>query len=94
MKLEYGSKEQTKILDEHGSTVMVETKFRAGIMTTPTRMRYNIKIKVMDRAQELEEYAKFSDELKQHSGWFDPYWQWQKHASGMFIIKSYTVVES
>lgn len=52
----------TKI-DSEGSTMTDEIKYHNGLEVKPTHRRVEMRVKVTDKTQELQEYLKFSDSL-------------------------------
>jgi hypothetical protein len=98
LKIAYGSTERTQILDEQGSTVTTETKFRAGVPNWPVRMRYHILHKCSSQRQEHEAYMLFSNQLVSDKTMLDPAVSIEhtKHGdeAGYYFLKtSYTKLE-
>lgn len=93
--MRYGSERITTTLDAEGSTLTVETKYKEHQVMPPIRKEYQIRIKVKDKKQELEEYLRFSDETKDK---IDPQFKIEHSAIGnqqgfYYVVKVYTVLE-
>lgn len=99
MKVSNGSHEETKILDDNGSTESSETKyFGKGHKSYPVRHRFRIRRKVANQREEQEEYATFSDDLITDKTMLDPVFEIEHTKKGdeegyYFVIRCYTKLE-
>ena len=61
--MKFGDKKETHFLNSLGSSVKTTKKYREGRVDSSFR-HYRFKIKVMDDKQELEEFMRFTNEIK------------------------------
>ncbi len=62
--MQYGKEVTVSQLDDQGSLHTKERNVRAGDNVYPIRHHWEMRIKVKNDQQELQEYLAFSDELK------------------------------
>lgn len=60
--MRFGTEHETTTLDDNGSTLKVSRKVHDYIVTSTTK-RYEIRVKVRNEQQELEELLKFKKDL-------------------------------
>lgn len=61
--MEYGRTEETEVIDTNGSRTVTETNFFKGVPGLPRKVTYYHQVKVRNKLQEQEEYAKFSEDV-------------------------------
>lgn len=72
VKVDYGDRVVTKLLDEEGSKTVTNEKYMAGKLLTPLHVRYFIRHKVHDQKEEHTSYLAFSDEILKNKNKLDP----------------------
>lgn len=63
-KVKYGTKKTTTTTDEFGSTITTVDTFQDSELMK-RRVQYRIRVKVRDSKQEMAEYLKFNDLLRE-----------------------------
>lgn len=94
----FGKTEETRVLDDNGSTVREEINIRASVPTMPIRKHYEIKKKVYNQGQEHAEYIQFSDDLVKDKSMLDPSFRIEHSTIGdetgyYFVVWCYTRLE-
>lgn len=94
--IDYGSREFISTIDSEGSTVSRTEAIQDGKVMHPVKVRKRIRIKVKNAQQELEEYLRFSDEVKEAGAkWTDIAFGIERTRHGdqngfYYIVKCYT----
>lgn len=96
--IKFGKIEETRVLDNNGSTIREEVNIRESIPTMPIRKHYEIKKKVYNQEQEHSEYIQFSDDLAKDKTMLDPAFRIEHSVLGdqtgyYFVIWCYTRLE-
>lgn len=90
--IEYGSVEETRILDKNGSTATEEVSFRNGSPVLPIKRRYVIR----EKASSLEEvqaiHQSFYDQYSKDKKMLEPSFRFEDKGKDFYAIKSYTVL--
>ncbi len=94
--MQYGTEEQTSILDSNGSTVDTIRNYKRGEVVKPIRRRFNIRQKVVTREDELKAYEEFSatlDAFKKDPEFKVDKGPLNKGEAFYYVIKCWTTVE-
>lgn len=95
--LKYGAETEINEIDDLGSTLKVKTHYKE-YKAVKKEKRYDIRVKVNSRQQELAEYMRFSDEIADNKERKDISFCIEypkKDTDGTyFVIKGYTVVDT
>ena len=62
--MQFGAVTETTTLDDDGSTLSVKKNYSAGNVIGAIRKRFEIRCKVRDAKQEMEEFLQFSDDIR------------------------------
>jgi hypothetical protein len=97
VKLQHGSKETTKILDNDGSTEVTTIHLKDGDKVGRERVRFNLRTRVHSTKEELEHYLHFSDDIHAKKNMKDPEFRIEFTKNGdehgyWFIVKCWTEV--
>lgn len=98
-KVKYGSVAKTTLMDDGISNITSTTKYRSGLPSRPTKVRYQIYKKIgPTQKDEHDAYLEFSDELAKDDKMFEPATEILTKTDGngnknRYFIKSYTRLE-
>lgn len=88
----------TRGLDADGNYIEIEENIVDGTINTPLSRTVEIRIKVHNESEEIEEYRKFSNEVRNNPDIVRPAFKIETSRTGKregyyFVIKSYTKLE-
>lgn len=93
--VKYGEQGKIITLDENGSTVTTHEVIHE-YQTMKEENYYRIRVKVANKQEELKEYMKFSEDIKEHKDWKDTSFHVELPVTNIdgsyFVIKCYKTV--
>jgi len=94
--MRFGKQTETTTLDDDGSTVSVENNIIDYKTVRPIRKRYEYRVRVADKKEEMTEYLKFSDSLTKDR--LDPEFrlEYTRHGNEhgyYYVIKCWSTLE-
>lgn len=94
----FGTIKETQLLDDDGSKVTTEEKYRAGQVNRPVRKYFEIKTRVRDQNEEHAAYIAFSDSIKTDKSLLDPAFRIETTSLGddkgfYYVVSCYTQLE-
>lgn len=95
--VQYGATEVAKVTDEHGSTETIKENIRDWSTISPIRRVYEIRRKVTNQNEELEEYSLFSNDTLSDTTKLDISFRVDRHGfetrGYYYITKCYTQLQ-
>lgn len=88
MRLKYGSETDIMELDEHGSTVTIESKVHKSEYKPARYKRFKVRVPVKDKKEELAEYLKFADMIYSNE---NLYAEFNERYEGHMFDPSFTI---